>query len=96
MCQCGFTTNTFSFKMDIYKIMTISSRMGGSQNYETYWVGGRNISFITRAKYIQDQRPNDFCSDSIIAKNCMEGLPEEKNLSLDEFKSKITLMIRIA
>ena len=70
--------------------------MGGGHNSETYWVGGRNISPITRTKSVQAQRPNEFRSTSVIVKNFMEGLPDEKKLSLEKYKSKITLMSLIA
>ena len=40
--------------------------------------------------------PNEFYSTSIITKNCMEGLPDEKKLSLDEPKRNITLTSWIA
>ena len=76
--------------------MVITPRMGGGQNYETYWFGGGNISPITRAKSIQAQRPNNFCSASINAKNFPEGLPDEKKLYLDKSKSKIILTSWIA
>ena len=51
--------------------------MGGGENSETYWVYGRNISPITISKSIQAQRPNDFCSASIVAKNFIEVLLEK-------------------
>ena len=76
--------------------MIISPRMGGGHNYETYWVGCSNNYPITRANSIQSQIPNDFCSASVIAKNLTEVLPDEKKLSLDESKSKITLTSWIA
>ena len=70
--------------------------MGGVQNYETYLVSGSNIFAITTVNSIQARKPNDFRIASIIAKNCTEGLPSEKNISLDESKSKITLTSWIA
>ena len=76
--------------------MVITPRVGGGKHYKTYWVIGRNILLVTRAKSIQAQRPNDFHNASIIAKNCMEGLPDKKELSLDESKSKTTLISWIA
>ena len=82
--------------MDISTGTTTNPRLGGGQNSETYWVGGNNISPITRTNSIQNWRSNDFHIASIIAKNCMEGLPDETNISLDDFKSKITLISWIA
>ena len=60
--------------MDISTGMTITPRMGGGHNYETYWVVGGKLSLLTRAKYIQAQRPNDFCKASIISNNYTKGL----------------------
>ena len=82
--------------MDIYTGTAITPRVVGGQNSETYWVGGSNISLITRAESIQAQRPNDSRSALIVTKTCTEGLLDEKKLSLDEFKSKITLASWIA
>ena len=56
----------------------ITPRVGGGQNYKTYWVSRSNISPVTREKSIQARRPNDFRSASIIAKNCTEGLLEKR------------------
>ena len=71
--------------------MVITPRMGDGQNSDMYWVGGSNAFPVTRAKSIQARRPNDFRSASIIVRNCMEGLPYEKEPSLEESKSKTTL-----
>ena len=66
--------------------MITTPRVGGGQNSEKYWVSGSNILPITREKFIHNRRPNYFRSTYIIAKNCMEVLPEQKNISLDESK----------
>ena len=80
----------------ISTITTNTPCVGGGQNPETYWVGGRNIPPITRANSIQARRHNDFRSASIIAKNCIEGLLGERNISWDKSRSNITLMSWIA
>ena len=70
--------------------------MGGGQNYETYWVDGINIFPATRENSTQDLRSNDFRSALIIVKNCTEGLPDEKNISLEKPNRNITLKTWIA
>ena len=82
--------------MNISTETTTTPCVGGGQNSKKYWVGGSNILPITRAKSIQAQSPNDFCSASIIAKNCMEVLPDIFFLPSDESKSNITLTSLIA
>ena len=72
-------------------VMVITPHMGGGHNSETYWVGGSNVFPLTRAKCIYPLRPNYFRRSDIIAKNCMEGLMGEKNISLDKSKSMTTL-----
>ena len=54
MCQCDLLT--FLKKIDIFTGTTITPCVGGGHNSEIYWVGGNNISPITRAKSIQAQR----------------------------------------
>ena len=75
---------------------TTTPSVVGGQNYETYWVSGSNVFLIIRAQSNQDKMPNEFYSDSIIAKNFTEVLSDNKNISLVESKSKITLTIWIA
>ena len=82
--------------MNISTETTTTPCVGGGQNSEKYWVGGSNLFPITRTKSIQTRRLNEFRSASIIAKNSTEGLPEEKNISLDKSKRKITLTSCIA
>ena len=78
--------------MNIYTGTTTTPRMVGVLNSGTYWVSGSNISPITRTRFVQVQRPNEFHSTSIIAKNCTKVLTEEKKLYLDKTKSKINIM----
>ena len=70
--------------------------MGGGQNYEKYWVGGRNLLPIKIERSILDQRHNDFCTASIIAKNCTEVPPYKKNILLEKSKGKMFLTSWIA
>ena len=69
----------------------ITPRVGGGHISYIYWVCGSNLFPFTRVNSIQDWRPNEFHNASIIAKNCTEGLLDEKNISLGKSKSKITL-----
>ena len=70
MCQCNLTINPFYFEMNISTGTSNTPRGGGNHNFETYWIGGSNISPVTRAKSIQTRRPNNFRSASIISKIC--------------------------
>ena len=98
MCQCDLITNPFSFKMGIstgtptaVTTTDVTSYVGSGKNSETYWVSGRNIFPVTKFKSIQACKLDYFRSASIITKNCKKGLPDEKNISLENSKSKITL-----
>ena len=78
------------------KATVVTPRIGGGQNPNTYWVGGRNILSFTIANSIHARRPNNFCSAYIVVTNCTEGLPGEKKISLDESKSNSTTMSWVA
>ena len=71
-------------------VTVITPCVVGGKNYETYWVLGSKLLLATRVKTAQARRPNDFRSTSVITKNCTEGLPDEKNISMEKSKSKIT------
>jgi hypothetical protein len=67
-------------------------RVGGGHD-ESAWVGGSNLTNerSTRPTSTLARRPTDFKSASEIERRAVQGLPEDRRLSLDEKTSKITL-----
>ena len=82
--------------MDISTGTTITPCVGDGQNSDTNWVSNGYFTPITRANSIQARVRNYLIGAFIITKNCTEGLPDLKNISLDKSKIKITLTSWIA
>ena len=81
--------------MDISTGTTITPRVNGGQNSQTYWVSGRNLSPIAREKSIQSLSPNYLHSASIIVKNSTEVLPYKKHFIQEIPRSGSLLRVKL-